>query len=100
MNIFSTQRFITKYLTKTRIESILGSTPGGVSLGETNTTAYRGDRGKTAYDHSQEEHAPKEAQKNSNITKEEIEAKLTGEVSTHSHAGGGLSVQQIRNLNI
>lgn len=26
---------------------------GGVSLGETSTTAYRGDRGKTAYDHSQ-----------------------------------------------
>lgn len=26
---------------------------GGVSLGETSTTAYRGDRGKVAYDHSQ-----------------------------------------------
>ncbi len=26
---------------------------GGVSLGETSTTAYRGDRGKAAYDHSQ-----------------------------------------------
>ncbi len=26
----------------------------GVVLGETSTTAYRGDRGKTAYDHSQE----------------------------------------------
>lgn len=26
---------------------------GGVALGETSTTAYRGDRGKTAYDHSQ-----------------------------------------------
>jgi len=25
----------------------------GVALGETSTTAYRGDRGKTAYDHSQ-----------------------------------------------
>ena len=25
----------------------------GVTLGETSTTAYRGDRGKTAYDHSQ-----------------------------------------------
>jgi len=25
---------------------------GGVSLGETSTTAYRGDRGKTAYDHT------------------------------------------------
>ena len=29
---------------------------GGVSLGETENTAYRGDRGKTAYDHSQLTH--------------------------------------------
>ena len=34
-----------------------GGSGGGVSLGETNTTAYRGDRGKTAYDHSQSSHA-------------------------------------------
>ena len=27
---------------------------GGISLGETSSTAYRGDRGKIAYDHSQE----------------------------------------------
>jgi hypothetical protein len=34
--------------------SQLPSTSGGtLSLGETSTTAYRGDRGKTAYDHSQ-----------------------------------------------
>lgn len=56
-----------------------------VSLGETSGTAYRGDRGKTAYDHSQSSHAPTNAQKNSDITKAEIEAKLTGEISTHSH---------------
>ena len=30
-------------------------------LGETLTTAYRGDRGKTAYDHSQAAHAPSDA---------------------------------------
>lgn len=30
------------------------ATSGGVSLGETSTTAYRGDRGKTAYDFSQD----------------------------------------------
>lgn len=28
-------------------------TAAGLALGETSTTAYRGDRGKTAYDHSQ-----------------------------------------------
>ena len=34
-------------------------------------------------------HAPSNAQKNSDITKAEIEAKLTGVISSHSHAGGG-----------
>jgi len=58
---------------------------GGVALGETSTTAYRGDRGKTAYDHSQATHAPSNAQKNSDITKAEIEAKLTGSITSHTH---------------
>lgn len=31
------------------------------TLGETSATAYRGDRGKTAYDHSQTVHAPANA---------------------------------------
>lgn len=48
---------------------------------------------KTSYDeavtHAGSTHAPTDAQKNSNITKAEIEAKLTGEISTHAHAGGG-----------
>ena len=56
-----------------------------LALGETSGTAYRGDRGKTAYDHSQATHAPVNAQKNSLITKGEIEAKLTGVIGTHSH---------------
>jgi len=34
-------------------------------------------------------HAPSNAQKNSDITKAEIEAVLTGTISSHSHAGGG-----------
>ena len=34
---------------------------GDLALGETETTAYRGDRGKIAYDHSQEAHAPANA---------------------------------------
>ena len=36
-------------------------------------------------------HAPSNAQKNSDITKAEIEAKLTGEIGSHTHAGGGSS---------
>jgi hypothetical protein len=34
-------------------------------------------------------HAPANAQKNSDITKAEIEAVLTGQIASHSHAGGG-----------
>ena len=40
----------------------------------------------TAYNHSQSEHAPADAQKNSDITKAEIEAKLVGEIDSHGHA--------------
>lgn len=40
----------------------------------------------TAYNHSQVEHAPSDAQKNSDITQAEIEAKLVGEIDSHSHA--------------
>ena len=39
---------------------------GDLALGETSTTAYRGDRGKIAYDHSQAAHAPSNAQPNQN----------------------------------
>jgi hypothetical protein len=34
-----------------------------IALGETSSTAYRGDRGKTAYDHSQSTHARTDATK-------------------------------------
>ena len=35
-----------------------------LALGETASTAYRGDRGKVAYDHSQAAHAPANAERN------------------------------------
>ena len=38
-----------------------------------------------AYNHSTSTHAPSDAQKNSDITKAEIEAKLTGNITTHTH---------------
>lgn len=37
-----------------------------IALGETSSTAYRGDRGKAAYDHSQTVHAPVNAEENQN----------------------------------
>ena len=56
-----------------------------LALGTTSSTAFRGDYGNTAYNHSQEAHAPTNAQKNSDITKSEIEAKLTGSITSHNH---------------
>jgi len=39
-------------------------TSSDLTLGETSTTAFRGDYGKTAYDHSGATHAPTDAEKN------------------------------------
>ena len=58
-----------------------------LTLGTGSSNAYRGDYGNTAYTHSQAAHAPSNAQKNSDITKAEIEAKLTGTVTSHNHSG-------------
>src|SRR4030042_870295 len=62
-------------------------TDQGLDSGGAN--AVTAEQTKTAYTHSQAAHAPSNAQKNSDITKSEIEAVLTGEISSHSHAGGG-----------
>ncbi len=61
------------------------------TLGVTSTTAFRGDHGNTAYQHSQSAHAPSNAQKNSDITKAEIEAKLKGTITSHAHNYAGSS---------
>jgi uncharacterized protein YciU (UPF0263 family) len=57
-----------------------------LELGTSSSTAFRGDYGNTAYKHSQAAHAPSNAQKNSDITKSEIEAKLTGNITSHTHS--------------
>lgn len=57
-----------------------------LELGTTSSTAFRGDYGNTAYNHSKAAHAPSNAQKNSDITKAEIEAKLTGNITSHTHS--------------
>lgn len=41
-----------------------GSTSGELILGETSTTAFRGDLGKIAYEHALTEHAPVNAEEN------------------------------------
>ncbi len=60
-----------------------------IALGETSTTAYRGDRGKVAYDHSQISHARVDATKvensvtNGNIKINGIETNVYTHPSTH-----------------
>jgi len=65
-----------------------------LALGETSSTAYRGDRGKTAYDHSQSAHAPSDAIQASGVTFENLNT--NGDIGTgsnqvavgnHTHAG-------------
>lgn len=72
---------------KTKLDSLYAPKNHGthLTLGTSSSTAYRGDLGNTAYTHSQAAHAPSNAQKNSDITKAEIEAKLTGNITSHSH---------------
>lgn len=57
------------------------------NIQEALTTALKSQY-DTAYTHSQSAHAPSNAQKNSDITKAEIEAVLTGEITSHTHPGG------------
>ena len=60
-------------------------------IGTKATDAFRGDYGNTAYTHATSAHAPTNAQKNSDITKAEIEAKLIGVITTHTHKYAGSS---------
>ena len=65
----------------TKVDKVDGK---GLSTNDlTNTLKANYD---TAYTHSQSTHAPNNAQKNSDITKAEIEAKLTGDITTHTHS--------------
>ena len=64
----------------TKVDKVDGK---GLSTNDlTNTLKANYD---TAYTHSQSTHAPVNAQKNSDITKAEIEAKLIGNITTHTH---------------
>lgn len=52
----------------------------------------------TAYTHSQAAHAPSNAQKNSDITKAEIEAKLIGSITSHNHDGQYCTKSELENI--
>ena len=53
-----------------------------LALGETSTTAYRGDRGKIAYDHSLTAHAPADAEANQS----DVEIKTQYENNANTNA--------------
>ena len=75
------------YVTPANIGAAGSSHGTHLTLGTGSGNAYYGDKGNTAYTHSQAAHAPSNAQKNSDITKAEIEAKLTGTITSHNHSG-------------
>ena len=66
-----------------------------LALGETSATAYRGDRGKIAYDHSQTTHAPSNAQANVIET-----IKVNGTALTPSSKAVNITVPSVGNGTI
>ena len=75
----------------TAAERTAWNAKSNLALGTTSATAFRGDYGNIAYTHSQAAHAPSDAQKNADITKAEIEEKLIGNITTHTHNYAGSS---------
>lgn len=71
----------------TKVDKVAGKDLSSNDLTDTLKANY-----DTAYSHSQSSHAPATAQKNSDIYKAEIEAKLTGVISTHTHAQNVINV--------
>ena len=63
--------------TTTEKNKLAGISAGAKALGETSNTAYRGDRGKTAYDHSQSAHAPANATYNDTLYKSSVASTVT-----------------------
>lgn len=66
-----------------------------LALGETSSTAYRGDRGKVAYDHSQTAHAPSNAQANVIET-----VKVNGTALTPTNKAVNITVPTVGNGTI
>ena len=99
---YTKTQIVNNYYNKTYIDNVLKNISGAkhthtwdeitnkplrfpAELGITSSTAFRGDYGNIAYLHALSKHAPADAQKNSDITKAEIEAKLIGTITSHNH---------------
>ncbi len=82
----SEAQLLLSYATHSNTSDHTQGTDQGLDNGGAN--AVTAVQAKAAYTHSGTSHAPSNAQVNADITKAEIEAKLTGPISSHSHAGG------------
>jgi hypothetical protein len=79
----------------------VGTGAGTVAAGDHNHDAAYEAKNANIQAHVAAAHAPSDAQKNSDITKAEIEAVLTGEIESHTHpagAGGATMDEVIDNL--
>ena len=70
-----------EYSTKKYVDDAVANGGGGNVLTDSLKANY-----DAAYAHSTSAHAPVNAQANADITKAEIEAKLTGDITTHTHS--------------
>lgn len=68
---------------------------GTSNLYYTDTRVNNNSYVSAGYSHSSAAHAPSGAQANADITKAEIEAKLTGAITSHSHAVTGFTVSAV-----
>ena len=80
-----------EHATKSSVDDLSASTTSGFSgkadTSHTHAGVYE-PANANIQAHVASAHAPSNAQKNSDITLAEIEAKLVGQISSHSHAGG------------
>lgn len=76
---------------KAKLDSITEIFTTGLKSNYDSAYTWITTNGAAVLAHISSAHAPSNAQKNSDITKAEIEAKLTGEITTHTHpaVGGG-----------
>jgi hypothetical protein len=70
--------------------TITNALAGKAAVGHNHDATYE-PKNLNIQAHVSSAHAPANAQKNSDITKAEIEAKLVGEIATHTHPSGAIS---------
>src|SRR5688572_24298557 len=80
---------------QSEVTNLVSDLAGKAATGHTHAGVYE-PANANLQAHVVSAHAPAGAQVNADITKAEIEAKLTGVISSHSHAGGGAGATVLR----